>query len=154
MTPSQIIDLLRCRDSFEYFCQSQLDIDPPIIIQGKQNEASVEQSLAYILWQSIFQPLRTHLVVSGSVERRRLRAVQFGRLIDSLPPETYVGLLRSRTKERFEFSDGSLVTFQSGPNAGRGYSIATLCFDGEPTDENLQGILPCIAATGGTVIQS
>jgi hypothetical protein len=154
MSPSQLLTLIHCRDSFEYFCESQLGITPPTIKQGEQNEAGVEQSLAYILWQAIFQPLRTHLVVSTNVQSRRERAAEFGKMLDSLPSDLYIGLLRSRTKERYEFSDGSLVKFLSGPNAGKGHSISTLCFDGTPSDDTLAGILPCTAATRGTVIFS
>lgn len=148
----QITELLKCRDSFSHFCQSQLQLEALNIIPHEQNHTTLEQSFAYLLWQSIFCPNSAGLVISKSVTRRCYVQLEFANLANRLDEEIFTLAVTSKTSRSLVEIGSSKVFFQTGKNAGRGFSINTLVFDGAPIEGLQEAILPSVCSTKGTVL--
>lgn len=149
-TPEQLSRLLKYRDSFGYFCTSQLGLDVESI---NMDSATITETLAYFLWNSIFHTNRTYLIISPTATISKKRVSELRQLIERMDV-MFREMITANSFHRIQFATQCSIHFQSGKNAGKGFSISGLCFDGEPSQELRHAIIPCVYGSKGFIIQA
>ncbi len=151
----QVEVLQKCRDSFEYFCDTVFGISHVNVFPSIINPTTDKQAYAYLIWTGIFMRDTVALVVLPTAIQMKYHFDEFSKMQKQAADYLQCELgLKKNSFHTVEFHNRNLIKFQvASENVGRGMSIYTLVLGGNLKDNIINAIFPALIHTNGAILK-